>query len=109
MPGSPVQWFGSVTHTDGGGVWTIIIGGREYSGTQLRLLFNLRSANFTVTALSDAVLITTRGYGHRVGLSQYGANAMAENGATYIEILKHYYSGVEVDEMSKLGVAIGQE
>lgn len=107
LSGSPAEWFGKSTHTEGGGVATLSIGGKEYTGVQLRSLLGLRSANFTVTPLSDGVLVTTRGYGHRVGLSQYGADAMAESGADYLAILKHYYSGVEVVNMEKLGLAIG--
>lgn len=107
LSGSPAEWFGKLTRTEGGGVATMVIGGKEYTGVQLRSLLGLRSANFSVTPLSDGVLVTTRGYGHRVGLSQYGADAMAESGADYLAILNHYYSGVEVVDMEKLGLAIG--
>ncbi len=103
LPGAPSAWFGEVTRTDGGGVETIVIGGESYSGIQLRDLLELRSSSFTVTPLSDAVLITTRGYGHRVGLSQYGADAMGRQGSSWQQILAHYYQGTEVAQMESMG------
>ncbi len=66
------------------------------SGKDLRKLFDLNSANFTID-ISDTVLIRTVGYGHGVGMSQYGARAMALEGADYKEILTHYYTGVEIE------------
>ena len=68
------------------------------SGKDMRKLLDLNSANFTID-ISDTVLIRTTGYGHGVGMSQYGARAMALNGADYKEILTHYYTGVEVAKM----------
>lgn len=102
LPGSPSSWFGKVTHTEGGGVDTIVIGQKTYSGTQLRSLLELRSASFTVTTLNDAVLITTRGYGHRVGLSQYGADAMGQQGSDWQQILNHYYQGAKIVDITSL-------
>lgn len=99
LSGPPSGWFGSVSYTDGNGVGTMVIGGKEYSGTQLRRLLGLRSSSFTVTVLSESVLITTRGFGHRVGMSQYGAEAMAQNGSSWEDILMHYYQGVSVSEL----------
>ncbi len=93
LEGKPESWFGAVTYTDGGGVDTMTIGSRSYTGTQLRSLLGLRSTAFSVLTGEDRVTITTRGYGHRVGLSQYGADAMAAGGSTYHEILAHYYPG----------------
>ena len=57
----------------------------------IRAALSLRSAAFTVEAETDSIVITTKGYGHGVGMSQYGANAMAKNGATWKEILAYYY------------------
>ncbi len=68
------------------------------SGKELRKLLHLNSANFTID-ISDSVLIRTTGFGHGVGMSQYGARAMALEGADYKEILTHYYTGVEVGMM----------
>ena len=70
--------------------------GKTYTGTQLRSLLGLRSTVFEVSSGNDCVYITTKGYGHRVGMSQYGANAMAKIGSTYPEILAHYYNGAKL-------------
>lgn len=92
LQGAPASWFGPVAYTEGGGVASMIIGEESYTGTQLRSLLNLRSTNFTVEA-EENIRITTYGYGHRVGMSQYGADAMAVSGSTCEEILAHYYPG----------------
>ena len=72
------------------------LGGGRFSGVYLRKALGLRSTAFTVTPEGDALRFDTRGYGHRVGLSQYGAQAMARTGKTCEEILLHYYPGTEV-------------
>ena len=92
LSGEPEDWFGPVTYTEGGGVDTMRIGGKTYKGTDLRRLLSLRSTAFTLSA-GEEITITTRGYGHRVGMSQYGADAMALSGKGYSEILAHYYQG----------------
>lgn len=93
LSGDPETWFGDVTYTAGGGVDTMTIGGLRYSGTALRTQLALRSTNFTVEVSGDVITITTHGWGHRVGMSQYGADAMAVLGSGYREILAHYYPG----------------
>lgn len=95
--GTPQEWFGMVTYTAGGGVNTMRIGGRDYSGTELRTLLGLRSTAFQVSADEKGATITTRGFGHRVGMSQYGAEAMAVAGKTYAEILAYYYGGTTLE------------
>lgn len=92
LTGSPKAWFGAVTYTEGDGVDTMQIGGKTYKGTQLRQLLSLRSTAFTVS-VGENITITTKGFGHRVGMSQYGADAMALSGRGYEEILTHYYQG----------------
>ncbi len=99
LDGEPEEWFGEVAYTDGGGVASMEIGGETYAGTLLRAKLGLRSTAFSV-AVGSNITITTRGYGHRVGMSQYGADAMAVNGSTYREILAHYYTGTEVTEIA---------
>lgn len=101
LEGAPDTWFTDVTYTEGGGVERVSIGGAVYSGTQLRSLLGLRSTAFTVTPADDAVTLTTRGYGHRVGMSQYGAQAMAETGSTYGQILLHYYPGTVLENLTE--------
>lgn len=96
LNGHPESWFGETTYTEGGGVASMTIGGQSYTGTELRSLLNLRSTAFSVTPLEDGVVITTYGHGHRVGMSQYGADAMAVQGSNYREILAYYYPGTEL-------------
>lgn len=91
--GGADTWFGATTYTDGGGVQTISVAGVLFKGTELRQKLGLRSTAFTVTVVGDAIYISTKGFGHRVGMSQYGADAMAAQGSTYDEILAHYYPG----------------
>ncbi|MDF2656705.1 MAG: spoIID [Bacillota bacterium] len=82
--------------SEGGRVATLQIGNITMKGREIRELFGLRSANFTVSVQGDNVIFTTDGYGHGVGMSQYGANGMAQAGYNYKQILIHYYTGVEV-------------
>ena len=83
--------------TEGGRVKTIKIGNTSIKGTDFRSLFSLRSANFTLEkGGEETIKITTKGNGHGVGMSQWGANHMAKNGAGYEEILKYYYTGVKL-------------
>lgn len=88
--------IGSISYTDGGGVDEMEIGGRLFSGTELRKKLSLPSTIFTVYPEENGMRICTRGFGHRVGMSQYGADAMAAGGATFQEILLHYYKGCQV-------------
>jgi len=94
--GTPETWLGQVSHTAGSGVSSMDIGGTAIPGTTLRRLFGLNSTNFTLTLTGETFTFETRGFGHRVGMSQYGANAMAQNGAEYADILAHYYPGTEL-------------
>lgn len=94
--GDPEDWFGDVTYTDGGGVDTMRIQGEAFEGTQLRRLLGLRSTVFEVEVEDGEITVTTHGFGHRVGMSQYGAEAMAREGSTYGQILTHYYTGAEL-------------
>lgn len=88
----------SVTYTDGGGVDTMVIGGRTVKGTQMRKLFGLKSTCFSMEITEDTVEFSVLGHGHRVGMSQYGAQAMAEAGKGYRDILAWYYQGVSIEE-----------
>jgi stage II sporulation protein D len=102
LTGSVDKWLGEVTRTKGGGVATMVIGGKTYTGTQLRTLLELNSTAFTMEAQGGNVVITTWGKGHRVGMSQYGAEAMAVKGSSYREILQHYYPQTRIDKISAL-------
>ena len=96
LTGAPETWIGYATYTAGGGVHTIMIGGVEYKGTQIRTILGLRSTAFSMTVEEGNIKVTTQGYGHRVGMSQYGADAMAMKGSTYDQILAHYYQGTDL-------------
>lgn len=103
LSGSPTDWLGKVTQTPGGGVATMVIGGITYSGVELRKLLSLNSTSFTMTAEENGITVTVLGNGHRVGLSQYGADAMAATGCSFTDILAHYYQGTKIDKYSDLG------
>lgn len=77
-------------------VSTITINNKEYKGTQIRKMLSLRSTDFTFNIKDTTIEITTKGYGHGVGMSQYGANNMAKLGYTYEEILKYYYQDIKI-------------
>ena len=94
--GSADCWLGAVTYTDGGGVDTIVIGGKVFSGTEVRQKLGLRSTAVSVYAAGNKIYISTKGFGHRVGMSQYGAEAMAVRGSDYQKILYHYYPGTRL-------------
>ena len=94
LSGSPGSWLGYATYTAGDGVNTMKIAGVDYKGTELRSLLGLRSTAFSMRAENGGITVTTKGYGHRVGMSQYGADAMALQGYDYEAILTHYYQGV---------------
>lgn len=83
--------YSNITYTDGDGVESIDICGKQFSGVELRSLLGLRSTAFTIEKDADTICFTTKGYGHRVGMSQYGAESMAQQGNTYEEILAYYY------------------
>lgn len=82
-----------------GRVQTVKVGTATLTGRELRERLGLRSANFTIALQAGKVVITTKGYGHGVGMSQYGANAMAKAGKDWRAILTHYYTGVRIDRI----------
>ena len=80
-------------------VKSITINNKTYTGIEFRKLLNLRSTDFTIEKQDNNYIITTIGYGHCVGMSQYGANQMAKEGSSYKEILNHYYENTEISEI----------
>lgn len=96
--GTPDSWLGSVEYTAGDGIASMEIGGTVYSGVELRQRLGLRSTAISMEARENGILVTTRGFGHRVGMSQYGADAMAVGGSRYPEILAHYYTGTSLEK-----------
>ena len=91
--------FNILGYTIGGRVSSISIDGVEFSGVSFRSMLGLRSADFDIVKNDDYVVITTRGYGHGVGMSQYGANGMGKAGYSYRDILFHYYPGVSIEQL----------
>ena len=91
----------NIERTNAGRVQSVEIGKIKFTGKQIRMIFKLDSTFFTFDFEDNQVKITTKGYGHGVGMSQVGANAMAKEGKSYEEILKHYYTGVTLAQMEK--------
>jgi len=99
LSGDPSGWFRQVNRSGGGTVTSLVLGGVTLSGSQVRTLFSLRSAAFSVEWNGAAFTFSVTGYGHGVGMSQYGANTMAARGHTFREILTWYYTGTEVEPL----------
>ena len=93
LSGDPVSWIGQIARTSSGRIAAVSIGGVDIEGTELRSIFSLRSTAASISAADNAITMTSKGYGHGVGMSQYGANIMAESGDTYEDILAWYYPG----------------
>ena len=93
---APERWFGETTLTASGYAASLPVCGQTVSGTALRRALGLRSACFNIRYQDGSFLITTKGYGHGVGLSQWGAKALAEQGWTYEVILAHYFPGTQL-------------
>lgn len=96
----PEQWLGEISYTAGGGVDKLEIGGIPFRGTQIRSLFGLNSTVFEVDITQNGVIFRTKGFGHRVGLSQHGANVRASMGETYTHILSYFYQGTKIKTLS---------
>lgn len=86
-------------YTEGGRIKIIKIGNIQLSGVEMRNLFGLRSANFIIEIQNDNVKFTVIGYGHGVGMSQTGADSLANTGNNAEQIIKHFYTGVEIIEI----------
>ena len=89
-------------YTDSGRVKTVKFGNHEISGVETRTLLGLKSTNFEISKENDKIKFTVKGYGHGVGMSQTGADAMAKQGKKYKEIINHFYSGIEIKEVNLL-------
>ena len=88
-----------LTTTSTGRIKKIKINNKTYTGDKIRELLSLRSTFFSISQNGTNITVTTKGYGHGVGMSQYGALGMAKEGYSYDEILKHYYQGVEIKKI----------
>lgn len=89
-----------VTRTESKRVDELSIAGKIFSGRDVREKLELRSSDFTIEQKNDHLIFTTKGFGHGIGMSQYGANGMAKEGKTYKEIVKYYYKDVEVSTVT---------
>ncbi len=96
--GEPEGWFGHTDYTSAGSVLGMEISGAYYKGLDIRKALGLRSSAFTIEIGEDGITFYTRGYGHRVGMSQYGAEAMAQAGSTFDTILHHYYTDIVIEQ-----------
>ena len=92
----PAFWLGAAVRDASGRVESVDIGGTQVPGTELRTIFKLRSTAFTLDYTAEGFLFTVTGYGHGVGMSQYGANELAKEGKNWQEILQWYYTGVTI-------------
>ena len=96
LSGSVSSWFRSLQKNDAGMTMKLTVGGIPVAGTALRSLLGLRSASFELETDESSVTFLVTGYGHGVGLSQYGANELAKQGLSWQEILCWYYTGVSL-------------
>ena len=95
LSGDPSEWIEKITNTNTGMVKEFVVGGKSFKGTEIRTIFGLKSSTFTVKYENNNFIFTVCGYGHGVGMSQYGANYMAQQGLNYKQILEHYYQNSE--------------
>ena len=96
---TPSEWFGAPERSDAGTVLSVAVGGVPLTGSDVRSALSLASANFTVTFADGTFTVITRGRGHGVGMSQYGADFLARQGEGYEQILLHYYTGVTLRDI----------
>ena len=99
VTGEPSKYISKITKSDAGYVTNIALGGKKFTGDKIRETFSLRSASFDLIFKEDTFIFTVSGYGHGVGMSQFGANYMAEQGSTYEDIISAYYRGVKIVNM----------
>lgn len=91
--------IGNINYTGSDRINELTINNKVFKGTEIRKLLSLRSTDFQINIDNDKIIINTKGYGHGVGMSQYGANGMAKEGYNYQEILKYYYNDVTIKKV----------
>ncbi|TCS95612.1 stage II sporulation protein D [Hazenella coriacea] len=97
---SPGQWMRVIEKTAGNRILKIRIGDEIFSGREVREALHLASSDFSWQVKGNEMIFTTRGYGHGVGMSQWGAHLMAKQGKEVLDIIQHYYQGVKVKPIS---------
>ena len=75
------------------------VGNIDMSGIKIRKIFNLNSANFSIKFSGNKIKFNVKGYGHGVGMSQWGAEGMAQRGYKYYEILFHYFTNTNIKDI----------
>ena len=98
LSGAASEWITNVSYNASGRVSSLEVGGVAMSGGAARTLFGLRSSCFQVEEAEGTFTFSVTGYGHGVGMSQYGANAMAKEGDGWRDIVTHYYTGITVED-----------
>ncbi len=98
LSGEADKWFKELTKADSGYVLSVRLGSKEISSAKFREIFDLRSLCFDISYSDEKFTVTCYGHGHGVGMSQYGADYMARQGSSWLEILEHYYPQTEVEE-----------
>lgn len=96
LSGRVSGWFGERKVSEDGNVDSVTVGGVSVRGTQMRTIFSLRSTTFETEIQDGKIVFFVTGYGHGVGMSQYGAQQMAKDGSGWKDIITHYYTGVTV-------------
>ncbi|MGM9521844.1 MAG: stage II sporulation protein D [Oscillospiraceae bacterium] len=100
----PAGWLGNIEYSDSGRIHSVTVGGVQVSGTSLRSMFSLRSTAVTIETDGSTFTMTSTGYGHGVGMSQYGANVMAQSGDTFDTILAYYYPSTVLKSAADLSL-----
>lgn len=98
LSGDAEKWVSEITEADSGYAMSVRLGSTEISSAKFREIFGLKSLCFDIDYSDEKLVITTKGHGHGVGMSQYGADYMARQGSSWREILEHYYVGIEIDK-----------
>lgn len=97
-PEEPENAVSEETYSDAGYLLSVNVAGKDFKGSEIRTLLSLRSSAITISYDDETFTLTVKGYGHGVGMSQYGADYLARQGDTWREIVAHYYPGTEVRE-----------
>ena len=102
LPEDPEEWLGGESFSASGRLLALEVGGVTLSGSAFRRLLGLRSAKIRWSCSDGVFTFETAGYGHGVGLSQYGAEAMAKAGESCGDILLHYYPGTQLADLGEV-------
>lgn len=90
----------NIKKTNTGRVISLNVNGKEFNSSKIRQTFSLKSTSFDIKVTNEKVVFNVNGYGHGVGMSQYGANGMAKEGHSYKDILNHYYKNCEIKKIN---------